>query len=154
MKRIWNLALCALLAGTMAACGTAENKPAETPAEGGETATEASGPVSLNVTTTFAGEDGNAQNFKNSVAAWESKTGNKVVDTSATSDENFKTIESLFSDEDKGKFGLVDESGKSVKHASTSTIFKNHILKNQDEVSAETKENFAKLFETISKELE
>lgn len=69
-------------------------------------------------------------------------------------DEKFKTIESLFSDEDKGKFGLVDESGKSVKHASTSTIFKNHILKNQDEVSAETKANFKKLFETISKELE
>ena len=69
-------------------------------------------------------------------------------------DENFKTIESLFSDGDKGKFGLVDESGKTVKHASTSTIFKNHILKNQDEVSEETKANFEKLFETISKELE
>ena len=69
-------------------------------------------------------------------------------------DEKFKTIESLFSDEDKGKFGLVDESGKSVKHASTSTIFKNHILKNQDEVSAETKENFAKLFEMLFEELE
>lgn len=69
-------------------------------------------------------------------------------------DENFKTIESLFSDGDKGKFGLVDESGKTVKHASTSTIFKNHILKNQDEVSAETKENFSKLFEKLFEELE
>ncbi|MBP3868497.1 MAG: extracellular solute-binding protein [Solobacterium sp.] len=89
MKRIWNLALCALLAGTMAACGAAGNEPAETAASGTETASAE--PVSLNVTTTFAGEDGNAQNFKNSVAAWESNTGNKVVDTSATSDENFKT---------------------------------------------------------------
>ena len=69
-------------------------------------------------------------------------------------DENFKTIESLFSDGDKGKFGLVDESGKTVKHASTSTIFKNHILKNQDEVSEETKANFAKLFEMLFEELE
>ena len=92
MKRIWNLALCAMLAGTLAACGTAEQAPAEAPAEGNEpAAAETSGPVSLNVTTTFAGEDGNAQNYKNSVAAWESETGNKVVDTSATSDENFKT---------------------------------------------------------------
>lgn len=64
-------------------------------------------------------------------------------------DEKFKTIESLFSDEDKEKFGLVDESGKAVKHASTSTIFKNHILKNQDEVSLRTKANFAKLFEML-----
>ena len=64
-------------------------------------------------------------------------------------DENFKTIESLFSDGDKGKFGLVDESGKTVKHASTSTIFKNHILKNQDEVSEKTKNNFKKLFNKL-----
>lgn len=69
-------------------------------------------------------------------------------------DEKFTTIESLFSDEDKEKFGLVDESGKPVKHASTSTIFKNQILKKQDEVSAETKENFAKLFEMLFEELE
>lgn len=69
-------------------------------------------------------------------------------------DEKFTTIESLFSDEDKEKFGLVDESGKAVKHASTSTIFKNHILKNQDEVSLRTKANFAKLFEMLFKELE
>lgn len=46
--------------------------------------------VELNVTTTFAGEDGNAQNFKDAVAAWEESTGNKVNDASATSDETFK----------------------------------------------------------------
>lgn len=44
----------------------------------------------LNVTTTFAGEDGNAQNFKDAVAAWEEATGNTVNDASATSDEAFK----------------------------------------------------------------
>ena len=69
-------------------------------------------------------------------------------------DEKFTTIESLFSVEDKGKFGLVDESGKLVKHASTSTIFKNHILKNEDEVSEETKANFKKFFNKLSEELE
>ena len=46
--------------------------------------------VELNVTTTFAGEDGNAQNFKDAVAAWEEETGNTVNDASATSDEAFK----------------------------------------------------------------
>lgn len=46
--------------------------------------------VELNVTTTFAGEDGNSQNFKNEVAAWEEATGNKVNDASATSSEEFK----------------------------------------------------------------
>lgn len=46
--------------------------------------------VELNVTTTYAGEDGNAQNFKDAVAAWEEATGNTVNDASATSDETFK----------------------------------------------------------------
>ncbi|MBP3475163.1 MAG: extracellular solute-binding protein [Lachnospiraceae bacterium] len=55
-------------------------------------AAEPSGaPVELNVTTTFAGEDTNAQNFKDAVAAWEAETGNTVADSSATSDETFKT---------------------------------------------------------------
>ena len=49
------------------------------------------GSVELNVTTTFAGEDGNAQNFKAAVQAWCDATGNTVADTSATSDETFKT---------------------------------------------------------------
>lgn len=44
----------------------------------------------LNVTTTFAGEDGNAQNFKDAVSEWEAATGNTVNDASATSDETFK----------------------------------------------------------------
>ena len=47
--------------------------------------------VTLNVTTTYAGEDGNAQNYKDSVAAWEEESGNKVEDSSATSDEAFKS---------------------------------------------------------------
>lgn len=58
-----------------------ESTPAAAPA----------GPVELVVTTTFAGEDTNAQNYKDAVAAWEAETGNTIVDTSATSDETFKT---------------------------------------------------------------
>lgn len=69
--------LAVLLAGTMACTAWTGMTAA---AEG----------VELNVTTTFAGEDGNAQNFKDAVAAWEESTGNTVNDASATSDESFK----------------------------------------------------------------
>ncbi len=71
--------LAVLLAGAMI-CGTFA-APMTAGAEGAE----------LNVTTTFAGEDGNAQNFKDAVAAWEETTGNTVNDASATSDETFKS---------------------------------------------------------------
>lgn len=70
--------LAALMAGAMA-CASLTG-PMTAYAEGTE----------LNITTTFAGEDGNAQNFKDAVAAWEEATGNKVNDASATSDEAFK----------------------------------------------------------------
>ena len=91
MKKLWSIALSLALAASMTTCGTStsEGTPAETTTDGGSQ--PAVSAVSLNVTTTFAGEDGNAQNFKDSVKAWEAKTGNSVVDTSATSDENFKT---------------------------------------------------------------
>ncbi len=78
-KRMAALTLAAVMAVSLTACGS-----------GGKE--EGSGDsVKLNVTTTFAGEDGNAQNFKNAVAAWEKETGNTVEDASATSDETFKT---------------------------------------------------------------
>lgn len=98
MKRF----IAAMLAGTMifslAACGsqpsdggveTTGTKTESTTSSEGTTVTAK--PVELNVTTTFAGEDGNAQNFKNAVKAWCDETGNTVADTSATSDETFKT---------------------------------------------------------------
>ncbi|MBQ3825473.1 MAG: hypothetical protein II811_04995, partial [Spirochaetaceae bacterium] len=64
-------------------------------------------------------------------------------------DSNFKTIESLFSQEDLNTFGLLDENGKFVKHASTSTVFKNMILKNKDSISDDTKANFRKAFDRL-----
>lgn len=102
--------IAGLLASTMVlsltACGgadknqgTAQEATQETAQETADAeeetesdAAEPSGaPVELNVTTTFAGEDTNAQNFKDAVAAWEAETGNTVADSSATSDETFKT---------------------------------------------------------------
>ena len=67
-------------------------------------------------------------------------------------DSSFKTIESLFDPEDLKKFSLVDSEGK--KHASTSTVFKNQVLKNADEISKSTKQNFEKLFDLIFAETE
>lgn len=48
------------------------------------------GDSSLSVTTTFAGEDGNAQNYKKAVEDFEKQEGIKIKDSSATSDETFK----------------------------------------------------------------
>lgn len=105
--------IAAVLAGTMVlsvtACGgqggsTQETQPTATesnaeessaeesaPAEAAEETAAPAGPVELVVTTTFAGEDTNAQNYKDAVKGWETETGNTVVDTSATADETFKT---------------------------------------------------------------
>ena len=72
--------IAAMFAGTMILSLTACGKGAGS----------GKGQVELTVTTTFAGEDTNAQNYKDAYQAWEKETGNKVVDTSASSDETFK----------------------------------------------------------------
>lgn len=51
---------------------------------------KAENPVTIKVVSTYAGEDGNAENFQNRVKEWEALTGNTVDDQSATSDETFK----------------------------------------------------------------
>jgi raffinose/stachyose/melibiose transport system substrate-binding protein len=106
MKKLTAALMTAALAASMIGCGNtapateapatetpaAETPAAETPeAEAPAATEEASGPVEITVTTTFAGEDSNAQNYKDAVAGWEAATGNTVSDTSATSDETFKT---------------------------------------------------------------
>lgn len=73
-----------LLAGTvcctaLSGCGTKKGSEGNAEEE-----------LSLSVTTTFAGEDGNAQNYKDAVAAFEKEKGIKINDSSATSDETFK----------------------------------------------------------------
>lgn len=103
-KRVLALILASAMVLSLAACGSKETgseqsaEQTETTAEDTQeasaetdTAEVAASPVELNVTTTFAGEDGNAQNFKAAVEDWCAQTGNTVADTSATSDETFKT---------------------------------------------------------------
>lgn len=103
MKKVISIMLVLVLTLSLAACGKKENnvKNTTTPSDSQETTEttdktetttpeEPKKPVSINVTTTFAGNDGNAQNFQDAVKAWEQATGNKVNDSSATSDETFK----------------------------------------------------------------
>lgn len=82
-----------LLAGAMilsaAACGS--DKGGGSSDSGGSTSGgKKEETVSLNVTTTFAGEDGNAQNYKDGVAAFEKETGIEIKDSSQTSNEEFR----------------------------------------------------------------
>ena len=84
MRKALALVLCGAMAVSMVGCDSSNS--------GKKTSDETSKKsVKLSVTTTYAGEDTNAQNYKDAVAAWESKTGNKVDDSSATSDETFKS---------------------------------------------------------------
>ena len=46
--------------------------------------------VTLNVVTSYGGDDGNRKNFENAVKAYEESTGNKVNDGFATSNEEWK----------------------------------------------------------------
>ena len=73
-------------ADTEAAADTADAADTES-----EEAEQPAAPVEIVVTTTFAGEDASAQAYKDGVKAWEEQTGNTVADTSASSDETFKT---------------------------------------------------------------
>ena len=57
----------------------------------GSAATAMAEGIELDVVTTFAGEDSNAKNYQEGLAAYEEATGNTVNDNSATSDETFKT---------------------------------------------------------------
>lgn len=101
MKKILALLLTLTMAASIAACGK-KNEPGkengnETPtpttassATSTPVPTEQAKKVTLNVTTTYAGNDGNAQNFQEAAAAWENNSGNKLNDSSSTSDETFK----------------------------------------------------------------
>lgn len=82
MRKAIALLLAGTMALTLAGCGSSSGS------NGSGSEKKA---LKLRVTTTFAGEDTNAQNYKDAVAAWEKKTGNKVDDSSATSNEEFKS---------------------------------------------------------------
>ena len=58
------------------------------PAEPSESAS--AGPVELTVVTSYGGDDGNRGNYETALAGYEEATGNKVMDASATSNEEWK----------------------------------------------------------------
>lgn len=77
-KRVLAVLLAGAMVCSMAACGKKEKS------SGG------SAEKSISVTTTFAGEDGNAPNYQEACKAFTKETGIKIKDSSATSDETFK----------------------------------------------------------------
>ncbi len=81
MKRFLAILLCAVMIASLAACGT---KPADTPES------EAAEAVELNVVTSYGGDDGNRANYEAAIAGYEAESGNKVMDASATSNEEWK----------------------------------------------------------------
>ncbi|HIW21306.1 MAG TPA: extracellular solute-binding protein [Candidatus Dorea intestinavium] len=83
-KKIVATLIACMLVGSLAACGSKsdDNTAAKEDDKGKG--------VTLNVVTTYAGNDGNAENFQEGVKAWEEETGNTVSDSSQTSDEAFK----------------------------------------------------------------
>ena len=104
MKKMLAMLLTGAMVFSLAACGNSSlgNAPAqsgasndsalaaESPAESEPAAEPSAGPVTLNVTTTYAGEDTNAGNYQDAIAAWQEETGNKINDASASSVETFK----------------------------------------------------------------
>lgn len=80
MKRIVTAMFVILLCLGISACGR------ETDAGGAEEKPV----VVLNVVTSFAGNDGNAQNYRDACNNWQKKSGYLVNDMSATSDDSFK----------------------------------------------------------------
>lgn len=87
MKRLLALTLALVLCLSLfAGCGT-DKKTSET-TDGGSTGSGEA--VTINTFSTYAGNDGNAQNYQDGIKAWESETGNKVSDSSATAEETVK----------------------------------------------------------------
>lgn len=102
MKKVIEMMMASAMVISLAACGnasTSTGQNAQEPAkeqatskteESPKESTQPKGPVTLNVTTTYAGNDGNADNYQKAISDWQAQTGNKVNDASATSDETFK----------------------------------------------------------------
>ena len=89
MRKPLALMLAGLMAVSMVGCGS--NGDAASSSDNKDKAD--SGKVTLKVTTTYAGEDTNAGNYKDACAAWTKETGNKIEDSSATSDETLKQVQ-------------------------------------------------------------
>ena len=68
LKKLTALAMVSAMSVALAGCGSSD-KAGET-----KKASESTGPVELNVVTTYAGEDTNAQNYQDAIAAWQKET--------------------------------------------------------------------------------
>ena len=92
MKRLLAMLLVLVMALSLVACGQSA-APAEgstAPTGGADNTEPAKEPVTLNVVTSYGGDDGNRKNFEAAVKSYEEATGNKVNDGSATSNEEWK----------------------------------------------------------------
>lgn len=67
---------------------TDASAPADKPAD--EPSDAPAEPVSITVVTSYGGDDGNRANYEAALAGYEAATGNKVLDASATSNEEWK----------------------------------------------------------------
>lgn len=81
MKKFLTMLLALVMVLSLVACG-GQN--------GNDSQNTDGASVTLNVVTSYGGDDGNRKNFENAVAAYEEATGNKVNDGSATSNEEWK----------------------------------------------------------------
>lgn len=91
-NKILSLSLAAALALSLLSGCSSNGGSATTPAPGGaDPATQPPAKsVTLNVVSTYSGNDANAGLFQSYVKEWEAQTGNKVQDGSETSSETFK----------------------------------------------------------------
>ncbi len=92
-NRLLALLLAAmLLLGMLAGCGGTPTggDPTKDPGPGGQNSAKPAGSVELNVVTSYGGDDGNRKNYENAVKAYEEATGNKILDASGTSNEEWK----------------------------------------------------------------
>ena len=81
----------ALTLGLLAGCGGKPSAPGS--ATGGDKSNSGAkhaGGVELTVVTSYGGDDGNRSNYENAVASYEAATGNKIMDASGTSNEEWK----------------------------------------------------------------
>jgi len=90
-NRLFAMSLaCALSLSLLAGCGP-KNPPASSGSGSGSASEPApSSPVELTVVTSYGGDDGHRKEYEAAVAAYEKDTGNKVLDASETSNEEWK----------------------------------------------------------------
>lgn len=90
MKKALAILLAVVMCLSFVACGSPAAPSASTAGPVVDPAPSKTGPVEINVITSFGGEDGNRTDYELAYQAWEAATGNTVLDGSATYDETLK----------------------------------------------------------------